>query len=131
MLSVNHRGKHTRDSIGGSVFVDTIAGKLVVWLCMTESVQLNLLKMDLGGSFCLVLPSLHSDCQGRCCAILLPSLCSIDFLHISVFLSKKCSTNRENSPYLHHHLHIHCAIFFTFCFVDIFPCCPHPIHFSL
>lgn len=58
-LSVNHAGKHSKDCFRGAVFVDTLAGKLDMWLCMAEPVQVNLSKMELGGNIYLLLLSLH------------------------------------------------------------------------
>lgn len=57
-LSVNHAGKHSKDCFRGAMFVDTLAGKLDMWLCMAELVQVNLSKMELGGNIYLLL-SLH------------------------------------------------------------------------
>lgn len=53
-LSVNHAGKHSKDCFRGVVFVDTLAGKLDMWLCMAEPVQVNLSKMVLGGNIYLL-----------------------------------------------------------------------------
>lgn len=54
-LSVNCTGKRSEDCFRGTVFVDTLAGKLDMWLCMAELVQLNLSKMELGGNIYLLL----------------------------------------------------------------------------
>lgn len=45
-LSVNHAGKYSKDCFRGAMFVDTPTGKLDMWLCMAEPVQLNLSKME-------------------------------------------------------------------------------------
>lgn len=58
-LSVNHAGAHSKDCFRGAAFVDTLAGKLDMWLCMAEPVQVNLSKMELGGDTYLRLHSLH------------------------------------------------------------------------
>lgn len=58
-LSVNHAARHSKDCFRGAVFVDTLAGKLDMWLCIAEPVQVNLPKMELGGNIYLFLLSLH------------------------------------------------------------------------
>lgn len=37
-LSANHAGKHSKDRFKGVVFIDTLAGKLNMWLCMSERI---------------------------------------------------------------------------------------------
>lgn len=56
-LSVNHAGKRSKDCFRGAVFVDTLAGKLDMWSCMAEPVQVNQTKMESGGNtYLLLLP---------------------------------------------------------------------------
>lgn len=44
--SVNHAVKFSQGRLGGAVFADTAAGKLDVWSCKAESVQVNLLEKE-------------------------------------------------------------------------------------
>lgn len=45
VLSVNRAAEHSKDRSRGALFVDTLAAKLDVRLCMAEPVQVNLWKM--------------------------------------------------------------------------------------
>lgn len=86
-LSVNHAGEHSKDCFGGAVFVDTLAGKLDMWLCMTEPVQVNLSKMELGGNIYLLLLSLPSLRAVRFLSprpVLLSPLCISSLLSFSL-----------------------------------------------
>lgn len=96
-LSVNHAGKHSKDCFGGAVFVDTLAGKLDMWLCMAEPVQVNLSKMELVGNIYLLLLSLHLYVL---CDFSPPPFFPFTSLYISLslFPSNKISTNTLNHP---------------------------------
>lgn len=84
-LSVNHAGKHSKDCFRGAVFVDTLAGKLDMWLCMAESVQVNLSKMELGGDAYLLSDSLHLCVP--CDFSASPSPFTSVYIFLSLFLS--------------------------------------------
>ena len=71
-LSLYHAGQHSKDCFGGAAFVDTLAGKLDMWLCMAEPVRLKLLEMEFGGNIYLFSLSLHL--YGLCDFSLSPSL---------------------------------------------------------
>lgn len=77
----------------------TLAGKLDMWLCMTEPVQVNLSNMEFVGSICFLLLSAPSVCAVWFLS-LSPSV--PPFLHspprVAVFHSRKISTNSELPP---------------------------------
>lgn len=66
----------TKDCFRGAVFVDTLAGKLDLWLCMAEPVQVNLLEIELDGDIYFLL-SVHLYC---------PSISPITSLYILLSL---------------------------------------------
>lgn len=88
-----------KDCFAGAVFVDTLAGKLDMWLCMTEPVQVNLSNMEFVGSICFLLLSAPSVCAVWFLSL---SLSVPPFLHspprVAVFHSRKISTNSELPP---------------------------------
>ena len=90
-LSVNHAGAQSEDCFWGAAFVDTLAGKLDMWLRMVELVQANLLKMELGGDTYLRLHSL------RLYVLWFLSPLS-PFLCISFFLSLTHTLNYPRPP---------------------------------
>lgn len=52
----------TQDCFRGAVFVDILAGKLDMWLCMAESVEVNQWKMKLEGNTYFLFASSPSVC---------------------------------------------------------------------
>lgn len=84
-LSVNHAGKCSKDCFRAAVFVDTLAGKLDMWLCIAEPVQLNLSKMELGGNIYFFFYFISIS---MCCVVsLFPPPFIFSPLCISFFLS--------------------------------------------
>lgn len=96
--SVNHGVKFSQDRLGGAVFADAPAGKLDVWSCMAESVQVNLWrkrKCNKCGDICSIFWLFF---------FLPPSLCALLLFspHQSICLSGKISTTRTGSNLSHH-----------------------------
>lgn len=88
-LSVNHAAKYSKDCFSVVVFVDTLAGKLDMWMCMAELAQVNLSKMELGGNiYPLISPSV----------IFHPHRLLFTYVYIFLSFFNKVSTNKLNYP---------------------------------
>lgn len=120
-LSANHAGKHSKDCFRGAVFVDILAGKLDMWLCMAEPVQVNLSKMELGGNIYLLLLSLRLSVLYDFSLPLSPHSPRC----VSFFLSNKISTNKLNYPRPLTSPAPFCCSPFTFC-LALFSTCSSP-----
>lgn len=114
--SVNHRGKHSTESFRGSVFVDTIAGKLVVWLymvaCSIESVE-NGFQWQFLPCFIFSAPRLLKSVM---CSVVSFRPSSWLPAYLSLCLYKNC-TSRENLPDLHLHFYFAILSLFALFFV--------------